>query len=306
MNNQKKALILGANGYLGRHLVLHLRQQNWQLFRSDIGDAAKDGFDGLHYVQANLASFDKMLSLPLDVDYIYFFTGLTGTSAAFTKYPDFVSSNEITLLNLLKALQETKSKAKIIFPSTRLVYKGVPNTPLAEEAEKEFKTVYAINKFACEQYLQMWGNAFGQAYSIIRICVPYGNLLDSNYSYGTLGFFLNKAAAGEPISLYGDGELRRTFSHVADISRYFEEVALHPNTNGQTYNFGGDNCSLKEVATAIAKKADVPIQYTPFPPLDAAIESGDTIFDSSKLDSLLNFKPKYSVLNWLDSLPKLR
>jgi UDP-glucose 4-epimerase len=306
MNKQKTALILGANGYLGRHLVLHLKQQNWQLFRSDIGDAAKDSFGGLHYVQANLTSYDEMFSLPLDVDYIYFFTGLTGTSAAFTKYPDFVNSNEITLLNLLKALREVGSKAKIIFPSTRLVYKGLPNTPLKEDAEKDFKTVYAINKFACEQYLQMWGNAFGQAYSIVRICVPYGNLLDSNYSYGTLGFFLNKAAAGEPISLYGDGELRRTFSHVADISRYFEEVALHPNTTGQTYNFGGDNCSLKEVATAIAKKANVAIQYTPFPPLDAAIESGDTIFDSTKLDTLINFKQEYSVMGWLDSLPKLR
>lgn len=306
MNQQKTALVLGANGYLGRHLVQHLHQKNWTLYRSDIGDAAKDSFDGLHYVQANLVNYAEVLTLPLEVDYIYIFTGLTGTSAAFTKYPDFVNSNEITLLNLLKALLEVGSKAKIIFPSTRLVYKGVENMPLVEDAEKEFKTVYAINKFACEQYLQMWGNAFGQAYSIIRICVPYGNLLDSNYSYGTLGFFLNKAAAGEAITLYGDGELRRTFSHVADLSRYFEQVALHLETQGQTYNFGGDNCSLKEIATAIAEKADVPIQYVPFPPLDAAIESGDTIFDSTKLDTLLNFKPEYSVYQWLDSLPKLR
>ena len=38
-----------------------------------------------------------------------------------------------------------------------------------------------------------------------------------NYSYGTIGFFLSKAMKKENINMYGDGELKRTFTHVYDI-----------------------------------------------------------------------------------------
>jgi len=304
MDQQKKALILGANGYLGRHLVQHLINKGWQVFRSDIGELPKDEITDSPYSKVNLVDYQATLSLTLEVDYIYIFTGLTGTSAGFSKYTDFVNSNEITLLNLLKAMQEVGSKAKVIFPSTRLVYKGVKNTPLPETAEKEFKTVYAINKYACEQYLEMWANTYDIDYSIVRVCVPYGNLLDNNYSYGTLGFFLNKAAAGEAISLYGDGELRRTFTHVADLSRYFEEIALNPNSRGEIFNTGGDNCSLKEVATVIANSFGVTISYVPFPDMDSRIESGDTIFDSTKMDSLIHFQREHNIYSWLKAIPK--
>ena len=301
----KKALILGANGYLGRHLVQQLINIGWQVFRSDISELPKDDITDSPYRKVNLADYQATLSLTLEVDYIYIFTGLTGTFAGFSKYLDFVNSNEITLLNLLKAMQEVGSKAKVIFPSTRLVYKGVQNTPLPETAEKEFKTVYAINKYACEQYLEMWANAYDIDYSIVRVCVPYGNLLDNNYSYGTLGFFLNKAAAGEPISLYGDGELRRTFTHVADLSRYFKEIALNPNSRGEIFNTGGDNCSLKEVATVIADSFGGAISYVTFPDIDLRIESGDTIFDSTKLDSLLQFRREHNIYSWLKAVPKI-
>ena len=304
MDQQKKALILGANGYLGRHLVQHLLHKGWQVFRSDIGESPKDEIAESPYTPVNLTEYKATLTLTLAVDYIYFFSGLTGTSAGFSKYQDFVNSNEITLLNLLKAMQEEGSKAKVIFPSTRLVYKGLKSTPLPENAEKEFKTVYAINKYACEQYLEMWANAFDIDYSIVRVCVPYGNLLDNQYSYGTLGFFLNKAAAGEAISLYGDGELRRTFTHVADLSRYFEQIALNPTTKGEIFNTGGDNCSLNEVANVIAKSFGVAVTYVPFPDMDARIESGDTIFDSTKLDTLLSFQRENSIFSWLMGITK--
>ncbi len=65
----------------------------------------------------------------------------------------------------------------------------------------------------------MYHNAFGIDYTIFKICVPYVNNFGDAYSYGTLGFFLSKAIRGECITLFGDGSIRRTFTHVDDISQ---------------------------------------------------------------------------------------
>ena len=86
-------------------------------------------------------------------------------------------------------MRKAKSTAKIVFPSTRLVYKG-KDEPLLENDTKEFKTIYSINKYACEQYLKMYSDVFDIRYCIFRICVPYGSLLDGVSSYGTAEFFI--------------------------------------------------------------------------------------------------------------------
>src|SRR5690606_18112144 len=96
----------------------------------------------------------------------------------------FVNVNEIGLLHLLNHLSRFARMPKIVFPSTRLVYKGVKGTPLAEEAEKEFKTVYASSKYNGEQYLRMHSNLFGLDYTVFRVCVPYANLTARALSYG--------------------------------------------------------------------------------------------------------------------------
>jgi len=208
----------------------------------------------------------------------------------------------LSLLNLLSVHKSTGSKARIIFPSTRLVYKGQKGIPLQEEAEKEFKTVYAINKFACEKYLSMWGNAYQTPYTILRLCVPYGNLLDSAYSYGTLGFFLSKASVGEPITLYGDGSLQRTFSHVADVCQYFLLAAKSDDFLAEIFNIPGDNHSLKEVANLIADRFQSEVTYSPFPDMDRLIESGDTIFDGSKIIQTTGYQYQHSLSEWIKDL----
>jgi len=296
-----KALVIGSNGYLGRHLVQHLIQNGIEVQAADIAPESKDAIRS--YLQLDATNYEKVAALALqEYQVIYFFAGLTGTSAGFAKYEDFVRTNELTLLHLLKAHTESKSKARIIFPSTRLVYKGQENLPLLEDAEKEFKTVYAINKYACEQYLEMWNRSFGTPYTILRLCVPYGNLLDNAYSYGTLGFFLNKAAAAEPITLFGDGNLKRTFSHVADICTYFRFMGMDSKQANGIFNIPGEHFSLKEIAENIAVYFNSKVEYVPFPPADLLIESGDTLFNGEKLIDYIGYSPIHTMDSWLSTL----
>ena len=164
--------------------------------------------------------------------------------------------------------------------------------------EKESKTIYAVNKIACEAYLEAYHNAFGIDYRILRLGVPYGNLAGQAYSYGTIGFFLSQAKKGE-ITLYGDGSLRRTFTHVEDVCRQFFALTETEDTAHFVYNSSGEDYSLREVAEMIAERFHARITYHPFPALEQKLESGDTVFDSSSMLSILQKPVKHNLADWL-------
>lgn len=162
----------------------------------------REGYDNKNYDLAevppegihNYGSFDltntwHFSKLDPNVDFIFLFAGLSGTIAGFDNYKKFIEVNEIGVLNLLNWMRITGSEARIIFPSTRLVYKGMKNTPLTEDAEKEAKTIYAKNKFSAEHFFYIHNLEYGLQYTVFRICVPYGNIFSNEYSYGTTGFF---------------------------------------------------------------------------------------------------------------------
>ncbi|MGE0560779.1 MAG: NAD-dependent epimerase/dehydratase family protein [Flavobacteriales bacterium] len=297
----KKSVVFGANGYIGRHLVYYLNKQGQQVLASDVAQTSID--DNQKYVPIDITNANAVAALDFDVDYIYCFGGLTGTNVGFDKYKDFVEVNEIGLLNILNHHRNSKSKARIVFPSTRLVYKGQQDVFLKEDDQKEALTIYAQNKLSCEEYLKQYATNFNIDYTVFRICVPYGNVFDNQFSYGTVGFFLNKAKNNENIILYGKGELRRTFTHVEDICKSIFTTLKHSQSKNNIFNIGSnDNLSLLEVATLFAKKYNVEIEYNDWPENALKIESGDTIFDDTKLKNVSGYQYKNSIDNWIKNL----
>ncbi len=297
----KNAILFGANGYLGRHIAYFLKQENISFLAVDHLPSSVDGH--LNYLQLDVLDQEGISAIGFDVDYIFAFAGLTGTEIGFDQYEKFIQVNEVGLLNILNHHKESSSSARIIFPSTRLVYKGVKDTPLVEESVKEALTIYAQNKLACENYLHMYQNYYGIDYTVFRICVPYGNLLDNNYSYGTIGRLLSKAAKGEDLTLYGDGELKRTFTHVEDISRIIIQSLSSDATRNQTYNIGSnDNLSLLEVAKLVATLKKVEVKFIQWPDNALKIESGDTILNGNKFLGDMPYHYKHSVQEWIKSV----
>ena len=297
-------VIIGSNGYLGQHLAHKLLSNKANnVFCFDIQQSSL--VDKVQYSQLNLNAdlSTDVQKIILSANCLFLLSGLTGTFKSVERFRDFVEVNELGLLKVLDLISKSEKKPKIIFPSTRLVYKGAENKLLNEDAEKEFKTVYAVNKFACESYLAMYNNLFGINYQIYRICVPYGNLLGGELSFGTLSHFINKAKANESIVLYGDGQLRRTFTHIDDLTNLMTLGAARIDADNQVFNIGSDDhLTLLEVAQKIADIYGTDVKFSPFPSIDLAIESGDTIFDGSKLTKLLNYKYQHSFQYWANQL----
>lgn len=290
--------IIGANSYIARNMIYVLEESSKE-YDIALYDLAEAHIDGLpNYEQVNILSRESVKKVDFTCDILFIFSGKTGTVNGFEEYDTFIDINEHGLLNILHEYVEQRSKGKIIFPSTRLVYKG--NTgALKETAEKEFNTIYAVNKFVCEQYLEMYRKTFDVKYCIFRISVPYGTLIESASSYGTAEFMLNKAQNKENITLFGDGTLRRTLVHMEDLCNILIAGAEETRCTNDVFNVGGEDYSLAEMARLIADKYHVDIDYVEWPELARKIESGDTVFDDSKLISCGVVGPRHSFVEWV-------
>jgi len=291
-----RCIVIGGQGFIGKHLVYYLENQGHQVRSYDILDKREEGYQKIDMTDRTAVS-----GIDLDVDFIFMFAGLTGTYAGFDAYEKYICINELGLLNLLDAIRHSAFRPKVVFPSTRLVYKGVDKA-LTEDDEKDCKTIYAANKIACEGYLKAYYDSFDIPYTIFRICIPYGNLLSPDYSFGTIGFFIKQAKAGKDITLYGGGSIKRTFTHMEDLCYQVVEGAFNPESTGNIYNVGGETLSLYEAATIIAKKYGVEVKAVPWPERDLRIESDHTYFDDAKIQALLHLKPYKRLIDFSNDL----
>ncbi len=276
-----KCAVIGGKGFIGKHLAFYLKGRGYDVKIYDIIPGEEES-----YLCVDMTNSESVSKIDLNVDYIYMFAGLTGTYVGFDAYEKYININEIALLNLLDAIRKSEFRPKVIFPSTRLVYKGY-DKPLKEEDEKESKTIYAANKIACEGYLQAYRDSFDIPYTVFRICLPYGNMLSTDYSFGTVGFFIKQAKAGKDITLYGGGTIKRTFTHMEDLCYQIVEGALKRDSDGQVYNVGGETLSLRQAAEIVAKKYGTKVVNVPWPERDLRIESDHTYFDDTKIQCLL-------------------
>ena len=147
----RRIAVFGGNGYLGCHLSAHLLAKGvlcdvFDVQQTSLGKATK-------YVRADVTSSEFWNSFDFQVyETIYFFSGLSGPERSFKEAFAYNEINEVGLLNLCRKLApHGKDAPKIIFPSSRLVYRG--GMRVSEDSPLEARSVYAANKIACENIL---------------------------------------------------------------------------------------------------------------------------------------------------------
>ena len=285
--------VVGVNGWLGRNLAAHLLAGGHSVRGYDIQPSCT--LDGIPYRSLDMIDAARWEVVETELDALFVFSGLTGTHQGFDDYARYLAVNELVLLHLLDLLRRRGHRPRIVFPSSRLVYRGRPE-PLPENAPKESKTVYAVNKFAAEGFLQAYHAVFAIPYTVFRICVPYSK---SPFAYGTTGAFIRMAREKKAITLYGDGSQRRTFSHMHDICTQIEACTGLPETNAQIYNIAGEAFSLRQVAGWIAERFGARVLHAPWPARETAIESGDTVFYDSKIRALIPSPLHYNLRDWI-------
>ena len=292
-----KTVILGANSYIARNLIeLNRIRQFSEVCLFGHADAQRDG--AIPYQKIDMLSSADMENAIAGGDIIFLLAGKTGTWQGVESPEQFAECNERTLLCLLTAYRSVNCTARIVFPSTRLVYRG-GETPLKEEDPKEFLTPYALQKYACEEYLRMYHRLFAIPYCILRIGVPYGTLLPDAASYGTMEAFTRQAREKGRIVLYGDGRQRRTFTYIEDLCTILWQAGMEESLANETCNVVGEDCSIAEAAQKIADKYQVPVENVPWPAQALKIETGSTVFNAEKLEEKIHFTQTMTMDQWI-------
>lgn len=286
----RKIAIIGANSSLAKSFIQYLeRQSDMKVYL--YGFHKYSNWKDKEYQCIDFSNPESIDQIDFSCDQVYFFSGLTGSVKGFEQYSDFLDVNEKNLIALLDGIVRNNGTCRVVYPSSRLVYKSVGER-LMEKSELEAKSIYAVNKIAAEQYLKVYSNAYGVDFTIFRIAIPFGSICNEKSDYGIVSVLKKQAEENGVITLYGRGDGYRTFTHVEDICNIFLNAVVHADTKNQIFNIGGHRHSLKELAEIIAKQYGATVQEAEWPSLEGKTDVPEGWLDSKKLDSLLHINYK--------------
>ena len=226
-------------------------------------------------------------------------------------------------LNLLERIRRLDDPPPLLYTSTNKVYGPLPDLELVRSGERwepadplvrsnglseerplDFSTPYGCSKGAADQYVLDYAKSYGLRTVVFRMSCIYGPHQHGNEDQGWVAHFLRQAAAGRPITVYGDGAQVRDILFVDDlVDAMLLALDAEPEIRGEAFNVGGgpDNTtSLLELIELIeeleARAVDV---------LWDEERKGDQryyVADTARLYERVGWRPKVAVQEGVEAL----
>lgn len=236
-----KVLVTGGAGFIGSHLVRQLLQDEHQVFVLDNVSsgswqhlpAGKDSCTCWQMDIRDASVQDKIRQEKFDV--IVHLAAQTMVDSSI-KDPVFdASENIMGTLNVLEAARQCR--ARVIFASTAAAYGDVVESdlPLLETHGLQPQSFYGLTKVGVEKYLALYHEHYGLDYVVCRFANVYGERQGDSGEGGVISIFAKRIAAGQDITIYGDGTQTRDFVYAGDIARGICKAMTTENVNA-VYN----------------------------------------------------------------------
>jgi UDP-glucose 4-epimerase len=257
MNNTtlKRCLVLGANGFIGSHIVDKLAEAGY-LVRGFDRFSKPPQFKQAENVEVFEGDFfdDMTVRNALkDVAFLFHsFSASTPFTADSDPYTD-INSNLLRNIQLFEKSVEAGVEKVIYLSSGGAVYGEVAeNRVVSEEDAPDPVSPYGIAKLASEHYLMYFNRKYGLDYVSFRLSNPYGPRQVTKHNQGVIPLFIEKIRAEEEITVIGDGSSSRDYIYIEDavtmLVDAFEESSWH------LYNLGsGRQTSVNEIIATLSK-----------------------------------------------------
>jgi UDP-glucose 4-epimerase len=171
---------------------------------------------------------------------------------------------EVNVLGTLRVLEAARAAgAHVVFSSTGGAVYGETARPAREDDPLTPLAPYGASKLAGEQYLATWNRLHGTGHVTLRFANVYGPRQLPKLEGGVIAIFMNRIAAGEPVTIFGDGEQTRDFVYVADVVAAMLAAAKH---RGGVFNVGtGIETSVNRLYAVIQEitGTDADPEYAP-------------------------------------------
>jgi UDP-glucuronate 4-epimerase len=259
-------LLTGAAGFIGYHVAEALLAAGTPVIGVDNLNAYYDvrlkqarldrlrpqrGF-AFHAIDvADRAAMEALAAANPDIDTIVHLAAQAGVRHSLIDPHAYVHSNVMGHLVVLEVARRLPSLRHLAYASTSSVYGANQALPFSETDRVDTpQSLYAATKLAGEHMSHAYAHLFGIPQTGLRFFTVYGPWGRPDMAYYS---FARAIAAGEPITLYDDGRLKRDFTYIDDIVAGVVACLEHPPEGtppARVLNIG--NHRAEEVRTLVA------------------------------------------------------
>jgi len=291
------SIVTGGAGFIGSHIVEKLKRLDHMVVVIDNEYSDNDNFhwrkDTLN-VNIDITDYKALKKAFTGADYIFHLAAEARIGPAIENPLNALNINTMGTCNVLQCAREVGAK-KVLYSSTSSGY-GLNEAPNIETQPDDCLNPYSVSKIAGEKLCKMYTDLYGLNTIIFRYFNVFGERAPRKGQYAPVtGIFLRQKAAGESLTIVGDGEQRRDYIYVEDVANANIMAAIsNPDDDayGQVYNVGsGKNYSVNEIASFIS---DDTINIPP-----RIGEARNSLANIDKIQKTFAWKPEVDVETWI-------
>ncbi|TLP53265.1 MULTISPECIES: NAD-dependent epimerase/dehydratase family protein [Pseudomonas] len=251
-------LITGGAGFIGSHLCDALLENGYAVrVLDDLSSGKRDNLQLEHprltLIEGDVADAALVARTVAGCQAVVHLAAVASVQASVDDPVKTHQSNFIGTLNVCEGMRMSGVR-RVLFASSAAVYgNNGEGVAIAEDTPKAPLTPYAVDKLASEQYLDFYRRQHGLEPVVFRFFNIFGPRQDPSSPYsGVISIFAERALAGLPISVFGDGEQTRDFLYVGDLIKVMVQALEQPQVEEGAVNIGLNQAtSIKQLLAAL-------------------------------------------------------
>lgn len=298
----RKALVTGAAGFIGSHLVEELVRRGYKVrafvrYNSRSQWGWLEGLPCLTDIEicaGDIRDYDSVGDAVRGVDIIFHLAALIGIPYSYVSPLAYIKTNVEGTYNILQAAREEGVK-RVVHTSTSEVYGTARYVPIDEEHPLQAQSPYAASKIAADQMALSYYRSFGLPVVVVR---PFNTFGPRQSARAVIPTIITQLLAGSGAIRLGNLSPTRDFNYVHDTVTGMIAVGLSEKTVGQVVNIGsGRETSIKDLVEQIGRimGKEVSIEQEAQRTRPAGSEVDRLLCDNRRAYELAGWGPQYTL-----------